>query len=92
MSNTIKIEMSKELRTVIKELSLSEAISMSSIIREVLKKFKKDNKFTLKREDDDYSQKIYLLEKFGVTKSEYNIAAKNITNEDINRIIKEIYD
>lgn len=88
----IRIRLSDEVFSIISNLAFEMKMSISQIVREVLKTYKVKGQIIDKKDTDDYSRKLYINPTEEVSKEEYYMYAEKITNQDIVNILKELYD
>ena len=90
--NVIKIEMSRQLDVLLRQLSDTLELPISHILREILRTYKDKSVVTNKTDTEDYSKLLYVRCKDNVTIEDYSDYANKISNYDIASILNELYD
>ncbi|HBJ1648598.1 TPA: hypothetical protein LA462_003142 [Clostridium botulinum] len=88
------VKMSDEVKSIIRDLSLSLNLSISSIFRSILTIYKDKSEVVKKISEDDYSKALYVnMRKYNdVEYQQYQEYADRISNEDILDILKDILE
>lgn len=93
ISKHIVVKVSREIRTYISHVGHINSMPLSTIMRKVLEQFSIENEpnsnFVKSREE--YPITIHIREKDDFTKKDYQDYADTISNEDIIRIVRELY-
>ncbi|NFN06086.1 hypothetical protein FDB50_15385 [Clostridium botulinum] len=88
------VKMSDEVKSIIRDLSLSLNLSISSIFRSILTIYKDKSEIVKKISEDDYSKALYVnMKKYNdVEYQQYQEYADRISNQDILDILKDILE
>lgn len=90
--NVVRINVSTEVDHIIKNLSSTLKLSISSIFREILDVYKNKAEIISKMDEEDYSKRLLIRLRHGCSTEEYEKYADKISNQDIINILKEIYN
>lgn len=94
MNNSIMLKIDKDVFEKVKMVSYELSITISEVLRQVLKLYKIENRDIANKDLSEQSNQIIVKVRSTeeICKEEYDMYAENICTEDIIKILKDVYN